>query len=208
MYIAMHTTLCEGYLCIEPSLPLFRYLFQCKERGRFVQCGAITFQRRPGVEFPSPHIHKKIENWQKSYFYCKSVAPEGRFDFLPFSELRFSPCEKFMSARAPLTEEELQSIRPLREKLTVLLKKGLRSRNLVASWIMLRVSPLALRNQLLCHYTGTASDPDRWHPDDTDLEFLQWQMRFYVADQVNSLDIGGLPSFTVKNPLPPVSALS
>ena len=113
-----------------------------------------------------------------------------------------------MSARAPLTEEELQSIRPLREKLTVLLKNGLCSRNLVASWIMLRVSPLALRRQLLCHCTGTASDPDRWHPDDTDLEFLQWQMRFCITDQVNSLDIGGLPSFTVNNPLPPVSALS
>ena len=113
-----------------------------------------------------------------------------------------------MTFQLPLTEEELQSIWPLREKLTVLLKKGLRSRNLVASWIMLRVSPLALRKQLLCHYTSTTSDPDRWHPDDTDLEFLQWQMRFCVADQVNILDVGGLPSFTVNNPLPPVSALS
>ena len=119
MYIAMHTTLCEGYLCIKPSLPLFRYLFQCKERDRFVQCGAITFQRRPGVEFPTPHFHKKIEDWQKSYFYCKSVVPEGQLDFLPFSESRFSPSERFISAKVPLTEEELQSIRPLREKLMV-----------------------------------------------------------------------------------------
>ena len=190
---------------------MFRYLFRCKEhrekaKGRFVQCGAVTFTRRRRVEFPITHFPKKVLDWQQSFFYYKSTAPEGQFDFLPFSEARFEPSAKFARARTSITNEELESIKPLIAQLKVLMKRGLRSCNLIASWIMLQVSPLSDRRLLMYEYTGTVDDPGRWGEAPMNLSNLQWWMSLCVTDIVHDLDVGGLSPFCNNVEVPQVSS--
>jgi hypothetical protein len=39
-------------------------------RGQFVMCGAITFQRRAGVEFPKMCFPGKVRDLTEALFYC------------------------------------------------------------------------------------------------------------------------------------------
>ena len=74
--------LCEDYLGVSPSIDFWLALFGCNSQreatdASFLQCGAISFQRRKGSIFPKLALAKKVKDWQRTFFYCKDTSPEG-----------------------------------------------------------------------------------------------------------------------------------
>ena len=71
--ISNFTVLCESYLQIPPSLPLFIELFHCKPQrecqdGPLLQCGGVSIQRRRQSLMPSLKLLSHTKDWQKIVF--------------------------------------------------------------------------------------------------------------------------------------------
>ena len=86
--------LCEDYLRIPPLIDFWLALFSCNSKkeaidASFLQCGAISFQRRKGSIFPKLALAKKVKDWQRTFFYCKYTSPEREVHLPPWSPLPF-----------------------------------------------------------------------------------------------------------------------
>ena len=81
--LSAFVTLCEGFLGVLPTIELWGEFFYTNLgtliTGVPAQCGAFIAVRRPAAENPFPPITliKSVKMWQRSYFYVKSVFPEG-----------------------------------------------------------------------------------------------------------------------------------
>ena len=81
--LSAFVTLCEGFLGVLPTIELWGVFFYTKlgtlVAGVLAQCGAFIAVRRPAAQNPFPPITliKSVKMWQRSYFYVKSVFPEG-----------------------------------------------------------------------------------------------------------------------------------
>ena len=89
MLLSAFVTLCEGFLCVLPTLELWGDFFQCKlgtvVAGVPAPCGAFIAMRRASDNNPFPLIPliQSVKLWQKSYFYVKNVPPQGDYVNLP-----------------------------------------------------------------------------------------------------------------------------
>ena len=87
--LSAFVALCEGFLGVLPTLELWGEFFFSKlgtqAAGVSAQCGAFIAMRRSGADnpFPSIKLIKSVKMWQWSYFYVKSVFPEGDWVNLP-----------------------------------------------------------------------------------------------------------------------------
>ena len=87
--LSAFATLCEGFLGVLPTIELWGKFFSSKldthVAGVPAQCGAFIAMRRSTADNPFPAITliKSVKMWQRSYFYVKSVAPDGDWVNLP-----------------------------------------------------------------------------------------------------------------------------
>jgi hypothetical protein len=123
--------------------------------GPYLALGPITFQCRKGAPYPRPKFIRKVKGWTKSFFYSKSCSPPLEVAFLPFTLTPFEPNNRLTSRAGPA---DSATAKALSQKVAVLVRRGLRFRNLVAGWINHWIQPLSLRPRLLCTYSGDTGD--------------------------------------------------
>ena len=119
--------LCEDYLGAPPSIDFWLALFGCNSQREvtdapFLQCGAISFQRRKGSIFPKLALAKKVKDWQRTFFYCKDTSPESEIHLPPWSPLPFEATSALSSKPDP---SSLASIEILLDKVRALTLHGL-----------------------------------------------------------------------------------
>ena len=128
--------LCEDYLGAPPSIDFWLAFFGCNSQREatyapFLQCGAISFQRRKGSIFPKLALANKIKGWQRTFFYCKDTSPEGEIRLPPWSPLPFEATPALSSKPDP---SSLSSIEILLNKVRVLTLHGLTGLDLISCW--------------------------------------------------------------------------
>ena len=72
---------CEAYLQEEPSVELFRDFFYLNRRTDFMdgpntELAGVSIQKRKDVSFPHAKHHSHPKDWNRTWFYCRSTAPD------------------------------------------------------------------------------------------------------------------------------------
>jgi hypothetical protein len=110
---------------------------------------------------------RKVPSWTKTFFYVKSCSLALEAAFLPSTLMPFESNER-LTSRPGLADAA--TTKDLSMKIGILVRRGLRFRNLVAAWISQRIQPLSPRPSLLCAYIGNMDDPLRACKATWDLE--------------------------------------
>ena len=189
--------LCEDYLGIPPSIDFWLALFNCNSQrettdGPFLQCGAISFQRRRGSIFPKLTLAKKIKDWQRTFFYCKNTSPEGEIPLPFWSPLPFEATDALSSKPDP---SSLPFVESLLDKVRALTLHGLTGLDLISCWTKWRVQPVSRRSRLMMDFTCHANDVDRTCLEDWDKgEWINF-IRRVTDEDIDSYDNVGLAPF-------------
>jgi hypothetical protein len=78
---------------IHPPLPLF-VLVQDREGESQMDICPVQYRHlraTPDIEYLNLQFPNKVHKWPTCFFYCTSPVPEGKVDFLPFSEAHSDP---------------------------------------------------------------------------------------------------------------------
>ena len=163
--LSAFVTLCEGYLGVLPTLELWGEFFQSKlgtrTQGVPAQSDAFIAMRRVAADNPFPIVTliQSVKLWQKSYFYVRSIAPQGDYINLP-AYVAGPPVGRRpqWSFRAvTLTSAGSAAIARVR---VLTQSEGLTGPDLLAAFVTRRVLPLQSRPHLICQMSGQL-DPSR-----------------------------------------------
>src|SRR4051812_11384372 len=175
MLLSGFVTLCEGYLGCQPSLTLWKRLFNL--RAHSAQTGASTTHPHTGKVlyetvmtdcgsciatgskhgYKSPDIIQSCKDWQTSFFYVRS--PDNGPDMLNLPEFSLDrPLEKYQwDCKIGVGDQDIDS---QAARVAKLFADGMQPYDLVASWLDVRVLPLQRRVHIICDMSGNR-DPTR-----------------------------------------------
>jgi hypothetical protein len=143
-----------------------------------------------------------VKGWTKSFFYSKSCSPPHEAAFLPSNLTPFEPNDWLTSHARPAN---LATAKDLSQKVSILVHRGLRFRNLVAGWVNQWIQPISLCPCLLCTYTGDTGDSLHGCKAPWDLADFTTVMKKMIQDNIKSFDVPGLAPFWMGNKHYPVS---
>jgi hypothetical protein len=171
--------LCEVYLQMEATVPLFREFFYLNRQtecvdGPCLELGGVSIQRRRDVPFPSALLLSHPKGWNKTWFYCKNTAPA---DENPLPGYRVECLTPTFELPGWASQEEHAQVAHVYPKLRALLANGLTGVDLTRCWITWKILPLSRRDDLMCNYSGESTDPQRFSPIDMSADDINKAMK-------------------------------
>jgi hypothetical protein len=162
--LSYFATVCEGWLGIWPSLPLFcrlhflraRYIGNKEENG-FVDCGSAIVYRRSRTELQGFAKPDTVKEWQRTYFYVRNLKPGEDHIRLPAYQPG-APTRQNWGLKT--TGDQADVDRMLKRLGDLFKKEGLTTRDPTLCWLYNRVAPLQSRVHKICHLSGRL-DPTR-----------------------------------------------
>ena len=146
--------LCEVYLQIAPSLPLFLEFFYCNKQpeqksGPLLECGGVAIQHRKDTLFPSMKLLSHPKGWQKSFFHCEDTSLKVN----PACWVTLPPgLVSIMKAFA--SDQGRANMETVFGRIKALLGHGLLGTDLLKCWMGWRIQPNSVRPRLLHEYTA------------------------------------------------------
>ena len=180
----------EGYLGIKPRLDFFTYYFNVKRqtvKGKLVSCGTVSFNMR--WDYGKWYLRSPLWSLSKggpplSFIVrmCRLRVNLSECRMPPFVDVADVPNDAWNEKPVKVIPSDLSLIKRRITKLTFGLPK-LTGKDIVLCWITRRIQPLQHRDQLLCEYTGEASDPQRTCKEDFDEHHLAHRMNQLVKNR-------------------------
>ena len=205
--LSQFQVLCEAYLRIEPSVPLFWYFFHLNRQTEFhngpsLELGGVNVQRRRDSPFPALTMPSHPKGWGESWFYCKETSPAGENKLQGYRPSRLPVNFKLPDK---LTEEEESEFVPILSELRSLTNNGLTGVDLIRCWVEWRILPLSRRDGLMCEFDGTLDHPQCYfHTALTEKDIVAI-IRKLTGEPAAKCGQIGLKPFCKINPAPKVT---
>ena len=128
---------CEVYLQTAPTVLLFHEFFYINHQTKFtdgpsIELGGVSIQRRRNTPFPKAKLASHPKGWNKTWFYCKSTAPQGENPLPGYRPDRLNAIVAFSGW--PSTKERKQ-FTPIYSKIRALVANGLTGIDLTRCWV-------------------------------------------------------------------------